>query len=101
MHFTNIVHRDLKLENLMVQIVKSNDKTSEMVIKVTDFGFACSLSPEREEKLSLGSPLYTAPEVIRAQNYDNRCDVWSLGVMAYMILCSKPPFSGDSKQAIY
>ena len=86
---------------LFRSMIKSEKKTTEIVIKVTDFGFACPLSPEREEKLSLGSPLYTAPEVIRAQSYDNRCDVWSLGIIAYMILCSKPPFSGDSKQSIY
>jgi len=102
MHESNTVHRDLKLENLMVQMIKSADsKQSEMLVKVTDFGFACFMDPEKDEKLSLGSPLYTAPEVILSKKYDNRCDVWSLGVMAYMMLCGRPPFSGVSKQAIY
>ena len=93
MHATKIIHRDLKLENLMVQLVKSPDgKTSEMVVKVTDFGFAVRMDPSKDERTSLGSPLYTAPEVIRAIKYDARCDVWSLGIMTYMMLCGRPPF---------
>lgn len=45
--------------------------------------------------------MYTAPEVIRMQSYDSRCDVWSLGVMTYMMLTGRPPFSGQSKESIY
>ena len=102
MHETSTVHRDLKLENLMVQLIRTKgSKQSEMIVKVTDFGFAKFMDPEKEERLSLGSPLYTAPEVIMSKKYDCRCDVWSLGVMAYMMLCGRPPFPGNSKKQIY
>jgi calcium-dependent protein kinase len=92
MHGIRIVHRDLKLENIMIQ--RMQPEQNEVVVKLTDFGFACTIDPEKGETLSLGSPMYTAPEVIRMQSYDSRCDVWSLGVMTYMMLTGRPPFSG-------
>lgn len=101
MHGLNIVHRDLKLENIMIQrMVDPETKKSEIILKLTDFGFACEIDPAKGEKLSLGSPMYIAPEVIKSQKYDSRCDVWSLGVMAYMMLTGRPPFSGNSKEQI-
>lgn len=45
--------------------------------------------------------MYTAPEVINGIKYDNRCDVWSLGIMVFMMLTGRPPFSGQSKDQIY
>lgn len=102
MHGKNILHRDLKLENLMIQKVRFPDsKDVEVVVKITDFGFACELDPAKGEKLSLGSPMYTAPEVIKQIPYDSRCDVWSLGVMTYMMLTGRAPFVGTSKSEIY
>ena len=101
-HIPAIVHRDLKLENIMIQTLRSEgSKDMEIILKITDFGFACEIDPEKGEKLSLGSPMYTAPEVIKGIKYDARCDVWSLGVMTYMMLSNKPPFAGDSKEVIY
>ncbi len=51
MHATNIVHRDLKLENLMVQLIKSPDrKSTEIIVKVTDFGFAVRMDPTKDER---------------------------------------------------
>lgn len=107
MHSKNIVHRDLKLENIMIQLVKDEKtKSTEIIVKLTDFGFACEIDPEVGSTLSLGSPTYTAPEVIRASSstgnkYDARCDVWSLGVMVFMILTNTPPFAGRNKREIY
>jgi serine/threonine protein kinase len=77
----------------MVQLIKSPDKKSiEIIVKVTDFGFAVRMDPTKDERTSLGSPHYTAPEVIYGLKYDGRCDVWSLGIIAYMILCGRYPF---------
>lgn len=102
MHGKQIIHRDLKLENLMIQKVKlPGTKEIEVVVKITDFGFACQLDPTKAEKLSLGSPMYTAPEVIKQISYDSRCDVWSLGVMTFMMLTGRAPFMGSSKSEIY
>jgi calcium-dependent protein kinase len=96
-----IVHRDLKLENIIQYIQNEGSNDAEIILKVTDFGFACEIDPKKPENLSLGSPMYTAPEVIQGLSYDARCDVWSLGVMAYMLLTNKPPFSGSKKEEIY
>jgi serine/threonine protein kinase len=71
-----------------------------VVIKICDFSFAVEIDPKKGEKLLLGSPLYTAPEVINKVSYDSRCDVWSLGVMTYMMLTGRAPFSG-TKSSIY
>jgi calcium-dependent protein kinase len=72
-----------------------------MIVKVTDFGFAVRMDPTKDERTSLGSPNYTAPEVLYGLKYDARCDVWSLGIIAYMMLSGRPPFDGNSKQAVY
>ena len=65
-----------------------------MVCKLTDFGFACMMDPSKKINLSLGSPLYMAPEVIERKSYNSKVDIWSLGVIAYMILAGKVPFNG-------
>lgn len=49
----------------------------------------------------LGSPLYMAPEIIREVKYDNRVDVWSCGVIAYILICGRPPFKGRLKTDIF
>ena len=99
MHGLNIVHRDLKLENIMIQLVRDpKTKKTDIIVKITDFGFACEIDPQIGVKLSLGSPTYTAPEVALGINYDARCDVWSLGVMTYMMLTNRPPFTGSTKR---
>lgn len=91
MHKKNMMHRDLKPENLLVQD-SSDSKTIN--IKLTDFGFATSFKKGEKLDLSLGSPLYMAPELVLEQVYDNRVDVWSAGVIAYILLSGMPPFIG-------
>lgn len=94
-----IVHRDLKLENIMIQNIQNvGSRDCEIILKITDFGFACEIDPAKPENLSLGSPMYTAPEVIKGIAYDARVDVWSLGVITYMMLTNTPPFSGSTKE---
>jgi calcium-dependent protein kinase len=70
-------------------------------VKLTDFGFATAYRAGEKLDLSLGSPLYMSPELVREQVYDNRVDVWSLGCIAYILLSGIPPFWGNNKQAIY
>ena len=64
-HQSNIVHRDLKLENIMVDVEVGEDGEANLICKVTDFGFACMMDPDKKINLSLGSPIYMAPEVIK------------------------------------
>lgn len=65
-HETGLIHRDIKIENIMVEFMpkKKWETTCEMICKLTDFGFACVIEPGSNLNLTLGSPLYMAPEVI-------------------------------------
>jgi len=92
-HTMNVVHRDLKLENLMIK-----GKDIENGIKVIDFGRSKILKPQSKIKELAGSLYYVAPEVISNQEYDAKCDMWSAGVILCILLTGKPPFLGKSKE---
>jgi serine/threonine protein kinase len=68
---------------------------------LTDFGFATFLNPVSGLKVVLGSPLYMAPEIVKEQNYNEKVDIWSIGVMAHILLTGCPPFCGKTKEEIY
>lgn len=91
MHGKNVTHRDLKPENLMVE---ERENPEDLFIKLTDFGFACFFDPSRKMDVILGTPIYMSPELARGEDYDCRVDVWSLGVIAHVLLCGEPPFNG-------
>lgn len=97
MHSRNITHRDLKPENILMQ---SSDSES-LNLKLTDFGFASFYNPKKGLDEVLGSPLYMAPEIINRQKYDSKVDIWSVGVIAYILLSGRPPFMAKSKEAIF
>lgn len=99
-HASNIIYRDLKLENIMVDIEEGKDGQSDLTCKITDFGFACMMDPARKKTLSLGTPLYMAPEVLN-RSYDKKCDIWSLGVITYILLTGKAPFDGKDRDETY
>ncbi|XP_022915732.1 ribosomal protein S6 kinase alpha-5-like isoform X2 [Onthophagus taurus] len=94
MHTHGVVHRDLKPENLLFT---SNDENAE--IKVVDFGFARL----KKEKEPMHTPCFTlhyaAPEVLNGDpsGYDETCDLWSLGVILYTMLCGRAPFHARSR----
>jgi len=93
-HSNKIVHRDLKPENILLEQNKEFDQ-----IKIIDFG--TSLVVEGDQKLDekLGTPYYIAPEVL-AKSYGAKCDIWSCGVITYIVLSGIPPFNGASDQEI-
>lgn len=72
-HEAGIIHRDLKMENVMVDLQPSHGESSmtDMVCKLTDFGFACLAGPRSaKENISCGTPVYMAPEMINGEDYD-------------------------------
>lgn len=91
-------NRDVKPENILLE----SDNLDNLNVKITDFGFACFLNPlEEGAQEVLGSPLYMAPEVVKEEKYDSKVDVWSVGVIAYILLCGRPPFRGKTKPEIF
>jgi serine/threonine-protein kinase len=90
-----VVHRDLKLENLML----TRDRTGEEMIKVLDFGIAKIAEREADSRLTsvgftLGTPGYAAPEQLRAEAVDGRTDLFAFGVILYTLLTGKDPWLG-------
>eukprot|EP00592_Proboscia_alata_P016144 CAMPEP_0194398810 /NCGR_PEP_ID=MMETSP0174-20130528/126315_1 /TAXON_ID=216777 /ORGANISM="Proboscia alata, Strain PI-D3" /LENGTH=459 /DNA_ID=CAMNT_0039195157 /DNA_START=151 /DNA_END=1530 /DNA_ORIENTATION=+ len=91
-----IVHRDLKPENFLFETQDENAR-----IKIIDFG----LSRHDDQAYGVmssrvGTPYYVAPEVLKRE-YTKSCDIWSIGVITYILLCGYPPFYGDSDTQIF
>ncbi|XP_060015718.1 serine/threonine-protein kinase 33 isoform X3 [Lagenorhynchus albirostris] len=104
LHNKDIVHRDLKLENIMVKssFIDANDEMN-LNIKVTDFGLAVKKQGRSEAMLqtTCGTPIYMAPEVINAHDYSQQCDIWSIGVIMYILLCGEAPFMASSEEKLF
>jgi len=97
-HNNQIVHRDLKPENILV--VKTPAAGSDFLIKVIDWGTAKLFQPNEKMKEKFGSSFYIAPEVLTAK-YDEKCDIWSCGVILYIMICGEPPFNGEDNKEIF
>ncbi|XP_068601452.1 serine/threonine-protein kinase SIK3 homolog [Brachionichthys hirsutus] len=90
-HRRHIVHRDLKAENLLLD--------HNLDIKIADFGFSNMFSRGQLLKTWCGSPPYAAPELFEGKEYDGpKVDVWSLGVVLYVLVCGALPFDGSTLQ---
>lgn len=89
LHKMNVAHRDIKPENLLY-----SSKDPSGVLKLTDFGFAkrTDAAAIRPLETPCYTPYYAAPEVLGPEKYDKSCDMWSIGVVMYILLCGFPPF---------
>jgi calcium-dependent protein kinase len=105
LHECNIVHRDLKLENILISEIENdisnnnNNNEEYFWIKIIDFGTAKIFSKNKNEQAVVGSSYYIAPEVLK-KDYNEKCDTWSAGVLLYMLLVGKAPFDGESDDEI-
>ncbi len=101
LHDHHILHRDLKLENIMISDIEKDIKTKEEYfwIKIIDFGTAKIFKKNKNEKAVVGSSYYIAPEVLK-QKYNEKCDTWSVGVILYMLIVGRAPFDGKSDEDI-
>ena len=95
-HNKNIVHRDLKPENILIDREEENGYYN---IKIIDFGTAKIFEKDKAEQKVIGSAYYIAPEVLD-KNYNEKCDLWSCGVILYILLTGKPPFGGSEDEII-
>jgi calcium-dependent protein kinase len=96
-HNMNIIHRDIKPENIL--IVSKNKRNNFPNVKIGDFGMSKVIQKNVLENKIVGSIYYVAPEVIQ-QKYNQKCDIWSCGVIMYVLLTKKPPFGGDTSEEI-
>lgn len=87
-HGRSICHRDLKPENVLLE-------GKDLNVKIIDFGTAITYNPSMGMNNILGTPYYMAPEIYSGL-YNEKCDIWSLGVILYILLNGSPPFGGNS-----
>ncbi|CAI0549448.1 unnamed protein product [Linum tenue] len=93
-HVNGVMHRDLKPENFLFANKKENSP-----LKAIDFGLSVFFKPGEIFTEIVGSPYYMAPEVLK-RNYGPEVDVWSAGVILYILLCGVPPFWAESEQGV-
>ena len=91
-----VLHRDIKPENIMIM---GREPTGLLRVKLIDFGTAKLFSEGNKQRALVGSSYYIAPEVIKGK-YDEACDIWSVGVIMYIMLTGTPPFNGDEDDEI-
>ena len=95
MHSLGIVHRDIKLENIMM-----TDDSESSKPKLVDFGLAKMVGPEEAITELFGTLGYVAPEILQRKSYNKGVDVWSLGVIMYALLSGYMPFDSKDKKEI-
>ena len=95
MHELGVMHRDLKPENFLL-----SSKSTDAELKATDFGLSAFFKDGDRFSEVIGSAYYIAPEVL-LNNYSNEIDIWSIGVIMYILLCGWPPFNGETEKEIF
>ena len=96
LHENQVAHRDLKPENLL--LVSKNDDSQ---VKIADFGFAKKVLKPKSLTTQCGTPGYVAPEILEGHPYDERADMWSVGVILYILLGGYPPFIENTQRELF
>ena len=94
LHAHGVCHRDLNPENILFSNV-----ADDSCLKLIDFGLSKVLDGESNMKKTVGTTFYMAPEVIQG-NYNEKCDIWSCGIILYIMLCGKPPFYSQDEDEL-
>ena len=96
----NVIHRDLKLKNIMIKYDK-NVEILGFIIKLSDFGFSKVLNDEDITSTLLGTPSTQAPEIKNGKGYNKKCDLWSIGVIIFSLLFNRLPFKSKRKSDLF
>lgn len=102
LHRMDVVHRDLKLENILLKNTPIS-KTDEFDIRITDFGLSSKKSITNTDSLFndyCGTPLYMAPEILENKNYSALCDVWALGIIMFYLICGRHPYVANDERRL-
>ncbi|XP_076922948.1 calcium-dependent protein kinase 19-like [Bidens hawaiensis] len=94
-HFMGVMHRDLKPENFLL-----SDSSEKALLKATDFGLSVFIQEGKSYRDVVGSAYYVAPEVLK-RKYGKEIDIWSAGVMLYILLSGVPPFWAETEKGIF
>jgi len=98
-HSKGVAHRDLKMENFLLKEPAAS--LMQSTVKLIDFGFASRFEVGKAALTTVcGTPDYMAPEIFRNAPYSSKCDVWSCGVILYILLSGEPPFGGHSMEEL-
>ena len=94
-----IVHRDLKPDNILIKY--KNEERNNFIIKICDYGIS-KLARHTKLKTHIGTHLYMAPEIMTEDdNYNYKCDLWSLGIILYQLYFRETPYKGKNEIALY
>ena len=97
LHSHNIIHGDLKLENILIRSVSTNNENQTYNIKLIDYGYSKLFSQNnKQSEDSISTTVYCSPEIL-INNYDEASDVWACGVIMYLLLSGEFPFLGDTQ----
>ena len=91
-HKKGFIHRDLKPENICIR--------SGQGIKIIDFGTARKFTYGKKLRQIIGTPFYMAPEIFNDKKYNEKADIWSIGIVMYIILTGKAPYFGNNDEKI-
>ena len=95
-HDKGIAHRDMKPENLLL-----TSKEDDSFVKIADFGFAIHGVQQGDRDTQCGTPGFVAPEVLQNKSYDKSVDMWSIGVITFIVLGGYPPFEADNDYKLF
>jgi calcium/calmodulin-dependent protein kinase I len=95
-HDKGIAHRDLKPENLLLTTT-----TDDAIVKIADFGFAIKGAAKSSLQTQCGTPGYVAPEILNNKPYGKAVDMWSIGVITYILLGGYPPFHDENQKNLF
>ena len=96
------MHRDIKLENILVDLEDKDDGTQEIVCKISDFGLAFEMKEKSNQTgIRAGTAIYVAPELIKAKQYGQEIDIWSLGVLTHVMLTGYAPYDAKTNDKIF
>jgi len=96
LHEVGIAHRDLKPENLLC-----SGENEDEIVKIADFGLSKMFSAEQKLMTGCGTPGYVAPEVLLSETYDSKVDLWSIGVITYILLSGYSPFYAENEAGLF